>query len=125
MTFADGPTTHRDLLAERFGEELVPLETDGDRDEFADVIDGARRTRFLAALRALVVWFTDHPTVPVPHLVTFHATVADLPALYATAEHLGVRVYGEERPQCDLDLMRNPLAAQILVATPPNDRKPL
>ena len=119
---SDATHTARSLLAERFGEDIVPLELE---DQGAE--ESGRRARFLAALHALITWFTDHPDAPVPSFVRFHAYV---PAaeVERVAAAFGVKAYGTERPQTDIELLpfgQDPTADFLLAAKVPGDRRPL
>lgn len=53
--------TPRALLAERFGEDLVPLDTP---DQPAPAV--GQRARFIASLHSLIAWLIAHPEVPTP-----------------------------------------------------------
>jgi hypothetical protein len=87
----------RALLAERFGEDLVPLEGE------ATGVDAGARARFVAMLHAVIAWFIDHPEIPVPRTVQLHARVADMGELERLADMHGVALYGQQ-PQFDITL---------------------
>jgi hypothetical protein len=119
---SDATHTPRALLAERFGEDIVPF----DLTDTAST-EGGRRARFIAVLHALIAWFGEHPDAPVPTFVRFHAYV---PAeqIEQLAAAFGVKAYGTERPQIDLELLpfnQDPSADFLIAATSSADRRPL
>lgn len=96
MTFATGSPDARALLAERFGEDLVPLA------EPVQELDSGARTRFIAALHALIEFFTIYD-VPVPELISLIAST-DEHGLVAFAETYQREIYGL-KPQADMNLL--------------------
>lgn len=114
MTAESNNPNVRELLAERFGEELVPLEP--------APADDARRVRFISALHALIAFFTEHPEIPAPWAIVFHVKVPDVAALEQLAAHAGwSSVYGRQ-PQAAIDIFREPLWANVIAAVQTEDR---
>jgi hypothetical protein len=72
----------RSLLAERFGEDVVPLDL-----ESAPTDVGAR-ARFVATMHALITWVMEHPNVPVPWSTGLNIHVPDVAALDRLAAEL-------------------------------------
>lgn len=73
MDIAENEVVGRALLAERFGDDVVPLdlkdgtESDGAPDLVA--AEHARRRNFVGDLERMAAWITDHPEWPLPHSV--------------------------------------------------------
>lgn len=82
MTFAMKTDDARALLAERFGEDLVPLE------EPAPTSDGAR-ARFVATMHALIAWVLAHPELPVPWTCSINMNTPNVADLVQAYESLG------------------------------------
>lgn len=92
MTSADN--TSRALLAERFGEDLEPLNLAED-----EVPQDARRLAFVATLHLMIQWVMDHPNLPVPYSSGLSISVPDLAALQRAAQELGVAPYPDDQPR--------------------------
>jgi hypothetical protein len=88
--------TKRELLAERFGADIVPLELE-------ESTSAGDRTRFVALMHALIGWFVAHPDVPLPWAVTFNVHVPDVEALEALAAELGTHTFGHGTGPGQLD----------------------
>jgi hypothetical protein len=93
MTFATGTTDARELLAERFGEDLDPLLAEGTTDH------AGRRARFIATMHALIAFVLAHPDLPAPWSFGLSIHVAGLDEMRAAATALGVKVTGEDRDE--------------------------
>jgi hypothetical protein len=73
----------REVLAERFGEELVPLEE-------AQPVDGqaTSRARFIATLHAIIAFLQAHPMIPTPWSASIGVNVPDVDQLEAIVAQL-------------------------------------
>lgn len=87
MTSATKTPHVRELLAERFGEDLDPLFSEATTGE------AGRRARFIATMHALIAWVVAHPDLPAPWSCSLAVNVADMDALAAAADVLGVQVF--------------------------------
>jgi hypothetical protein len=78
----------REVLAERFGEELVPLEE-------AQPVNGqaTSRARFIATLHALIAYLQAHPAIPVPWACAINVHADSVEHLAAIGAELGIAPY--------------------------------
>lgn len=90
----------RQVMAERFGDDLVPL----DEEVQPDAGQATSRARFVAMLHAVIAWFLEHPEIPVPRTVQLHARVDDVLVLEQLAQQHGAETYGRQVPQFDVEL---------------------
>lgn len=87
MTSATETPDVRELLAERFGEDLDPLFSEATTGE------AGRRARFIATMHALIAWLLAHPEVPCPWSIGISVEVGDVDALMLIATQLGIDPY--------------------------------
>jgi len=119
---SDAYSNHRHLLAERFGEDLVPLDDVAAVQSDVTNID-AMRTRAIAALHALAAWFAAVTTLPIPSTVYLYAYVDGREQLEEMAAAHGREIYRDgPRWQFDLPLDAPGVTAVLLVAARPPDR---
>jgi hypothetical protein len=94
MTSAYGhPVPVATALAQRFGEDIVPLELND-----TQTTDGGRRARFIATMHALIAWLIAHPDVPVPWSCSIGIHTPDAATLEQLQEALGIRAYPPNAP---------------------------
>lgn len=99
MTTAENVPDPRQLLAERFGEELIPLDLPA-----IDADAHRARVEFADALHAAAGWIMAHPEIPVPSTVSMNS-YTDAEGLAAAAELLDEKIYGAQQRQIDHELV--------------------